>query len=336
MNRSPIRSDRFVTRPRRAFSLAELLVVCGIIALLLALFLPPLQLARRQALQTACAANLQNIGKALAHAKTETGFYPFWDDGGTPIRFTWIDVLLQRRFLAAGAPEGVESAVETSDSVSGRRVGGIASSGARVAYCPADEAPDIWNEVRHPQLTYPLNRARNGIDYSYGIGVPLSAGGWAWQPRASDGRQRRFRDAERFTSGRLLASDAFASAVFNLDGSFLITGQWSHPTQWDNRVAWGRHGLAGRPASNVLMQDGHVQSMIYEAHSDLPVNTVRAFVWQPGEPLGVGPDDSRDDFSYPNAPPPNIMSTPPFEKFPREMLPGWYTANRGWTLITHK
>ena len=62
---------------RRGFTIIELLVVVGIIALLLALLLPALSRARSASMRTKCASNMRQLGQAMQlYANDNRGFIP--------------------------------------------------------------------------------------------------------------------------------------------------------------------------------------------------------------------------------------------------------------------
>ena len=78
--RFPLRPRSLVPRAAHAFSLIELLVVIGIIALIAAILFPVFAQARAKARQTSCLANLKQLGAAFAlYQQDFDGCYPYWN-----------------------------------------------------------------------------------------------------------------------------------------------------------------------------------------------------------------------------------------------------------------
>jgi prepilin-type N-terminal cleavage/methylation domain-containing protein/prepilin-type processing-associated H-X9-DG protein len=85
-----VRSHR--SRPRHAFTLVELLVVIGIIALLIAMLLPTLNKAREASKAATCLSNLRQINTAfILFAHDNKGFLPQTGSAGTGTEAYTID-----------------------------------------------------------------------------------------------------------------------------------------------------------------------------------------------------------------------------------------------------
>lgn len=83
------------TRLYKAFTLVELLVVIGIIALLISILLPALNAARQQAAATASLSNLRQLGIGLlAYRMENKGAYPVHSSPSSSVpRTRWIDAI---------------------------------------------------------------------------------------------------------------------------------------------------------------------------------------------------------------------------------------------------
>ncbi len=161
---------------RRAFSLLELVVVLGILAVLAALFFPAVQMVRSSALRMSCASNLRQIGLAAVMYEDSQGVLPYarlcpapWRDGKDPYCRT-----LPSPDIWTGpseiwwAPYDNRPGTDPTHALPGYVPQGILlpfiENNPRIFQCPAgiDTTPDSPTFGRSFQISYATNPASGG------------------------------------------------------------------------------------------------------------------------------------------------------------------------------
>ena len=151
-------------RARAAFSLIELIVVIGIIAILMAFLLPVLRMARESAQTVQCASQLRQIGLAIQqYANANAGKTPAW-----AVRHEWPNDPFPPDFMGEWTGPGWPILIE-------RYLG--QNPGGAIWNCPSwrDEERRVnyflgarWMRVQTPLYrSIPISRIRNSTTYIF-------------------------------------------------------------------------------------------------------------------------------------------------------------------------
>ena len=258
-----------VTRKNRGFTLVELLVVIGIIAVLVGILLPALNKARAAASKVKCAAQLRNLGQALAiYANSSRGKMP--QHGVDGLNWMW------------------DVPVETRDK--------LVKCGATRAtlYCPdfpEQDADALWNF--NPNFTvigYFLMTTRLKADNK--TVYPGTAAGREWNDLDFYGK-RHYIDSMRPSIPAALKAlgapsipseiELASDAIIQQNNTWSATGGWvgKHVTSHINR---------GVPTgSNILFLDSHVDWRPFKLKNIIDAGEIkkRATTANAGNPGGA-------------------------------------------------